>query len=166
MSHPPLVPLAGRRWMALAAGAILTLALAACSSAASPTPGSNVAASMSTAGVASATPTASAVPSASQAASARCVATPDASPNATIKIASFAFGAAVTIPVGQVVAFTNQDAVAHTVTEGTGGQAADNACVDELAGAGSSVIVTFNQPGDYQITCKIHHTMQTVVHVQ
>ena len=164
MSHPPLVPLAGRRWMALAAGVILTLALAACSTAASP--GSSVVASLSMGSVASATPTASAVPSASPAASARCAATPDATPNATIKIASFAFGPAVTITVGQVVAFTNQDGVAHTITEGTGGQAADNACVDELAGAGSSVMVTFNQPGDYQITCKIHHTMQTVVHVQ
>ncbi len=166
MSDTPMTPRTGRRWTALAAGAVLTLALAACSSAASRTPGSSVAASMSMGSVASATPTATAVPSASQAASARCAVTADASPNATIKIASFAFGPAVTITVGQVVAFTNQDGVAHTITEGTGGQAADNACVDEVAGAGSSVIVTFNQPGDYQITCKIHHTMQTVVHVE
>ncbi len=165
MSHSPMAPLPGHRWTALAAGAILTLALAACSSAASPTPGSSVAAG-STGASASAVPTATTVPSASQATSARCAATPAASANATVHIAGFSFGDAVTITAGQAVAFTNQDGVAHTVTEGTGGVAASGACVDQLVAGGSSLVVTFNQAGDYQITCKIHHTMQTVVHVQ
>jgi plastocyanin len=31
--------------------------------------------------------------------------------------------------------------------------------------ANQNVTVTFNQPGDYQITCKIHPHMQTAVHV-
>jgi plastocyanin len=28
------------------------------------------------------------------------------------------------------------------------------------------VTVTFNEPGDYDITCTIHPAMQTVVHVE
>jgi len=145
--------------MAVAA-TVLTLALAACSSAASPTPGSSAAASMSMGSVAST------APSASQSGTARCAVTSDATGSATIELASFAFGPAVTIKAGQAVVFTNKDGTAHTVTEGTGGSAASSACVDQRLAAGSSVTVTFSQPGDYQITCKIHSSMQTVVHVQ
>jgi plastocyanin len=134
MSDTRSTPLAGRRWRALAVGAVLTVTLAACASA-------------STSG------------------SARCAVSPDASPNATIQVLGLAFGAEVTIKAGQAVVFTN-GAVAHTITEGTRGKAASNACVDEPIGASKSVIVTFKEPGDYQITCTIHSSMQTVVHVQ
>jgi plastocyanin len=97
---------------------------------------------------------------------ARCEVTPDATAAATNSIASFAFGDDVTVNAGQAVAFANGDGVGHTVTEGTGGTAAANACVDQPVAAGATVTVTFNEAGDFQITCKIHHTMQTVVHVQ
>jgi len=70
------------------------------------------------------------------------------------------FGAEVTIKAGQAVVFTN-GAVAHTITEGTGGKATSNACVDEPIGAGKSVVVTFTEPGNYQITCTIDSSMQT-----
>lgn len=99
-------------------------------------------------------------------AAARCELTADASPSATITIAGSSFGDAVTISAGQAVAFTNSDSVGHTLTEGTGGQAASDACVDEPIEAGETEVVTFKEPGDYDITCKIHSTMQTVVHVQ
>jgi plastocyanin len=135
MSANRSTSLAGRQWMALAAGAVLMLALVACSS------------------------------GASQPANGRCVVTPGASPQATVKIANLAFGPAVTIKAGGAVVFINNDSTTHTVTQGTGGQAAANACVDEHVSVGQSVTVTFSQPGDYQITCTIHK-MQTVVHVQ
>ncbi len=97
---------------------------------------------------------------------ARCAFTPDGSPGATVQIASFAFGDDVTVTAGQAVVFTNQDGAGHTITEGTGGQPADGACVDESIGGGRSVIVTFTVPGDFQITCKIHPSMQAAVHVE
>jgi plastocyanin len=104
----------------------------------------------------------------------RCAATPDASPNATIEITSvplgdgstFSFGDPVTIKAGQVVVFTNGNTAPHTITEGTGGEAAAGACVDVPIATNTDVTVTFLQPGDYQITCKPHPYMQTSVHVE
>jgi len=127
--------------------ATMALALAACGGA---SPSASASASESASGSAFA---------------ARCAFTPDGSPSATVQIVSFAFGDDVTVTAGQAVVFTNQDGAGHTVTEGTGGQPADGACVDESIGGGRSVIVTFTVPGDFQITCKIHPSMQAAVHV-
>lgn len=132
-------PLAGRRWMALAAGAALTLALAACTSA---------------------SPSASPNPSGI----ARCAVIPGASTNATFQVGALSFGPSVTIKAGQAVVFTS-GAVAHTITEGTNGRAVAGACVNVPIAAFQNVVMTFNQPGDYQITCTIHPRMQTGVHV-
>ncbi len=101
----------------------------------------------------------------------RCAVTPDASPSATIGVTSdslgfFSFGAPATIKAGQAVAFTNGIGTRHTVTEGTYGQAAPNACVDVSLPTHSTVIVTFYQPGTYQITCRPHKVMQTSVTIQ
>jgi plastocyanin len=154
----------------LSAGTILALALAACS-AASPGPSTapvSSEAAVSAGASASVAPTGSAAASvsASQPATARCAVTADASPTATVHIAGFSFGAAVTVNAGQAVVFSNEDTIGHTVTEGTGGIAVADACVDASVAPGSSLVVTFSQPGDYDITCKIHHVMQTTVHVQ
>ena len=97
---------------------------------------------------------------------ARCEVTPDASPAATDTISGTSFGAEITIQAGQVVAFKNNDGFGHTVTEGTGGTAAANACVDTSIAAGGTVVVTFNTAGDYDVTCKIHSSMHNVIHVQ
>jgi plastocyanin len=134
----------------------LVLALAACSSS---SPAASVGGGQSEA------PGASQGGTASQAA-ARCEVTAGATAAATNTITSSNFGEAVTISAGEAVTFTNNDSFGHTVTEGTGGQAAADACVDEPIAAGASVTVTFNVPGDYDITCTIHSSMQTVVHVQ
>ena len=134
----------------------LVLALAACSS-------SSPAASVG--GGQSEGPGASQGGTASQGA-ARCEVTAGATAAATNTITSSNFGEAVTISAGEAVTFTNNDSFGHTVTEGTGGQATADACVDEPIAAGASVTVTFNEPGDYDITCTIHSSMQTVVHVQ
>ena len=97
---------------------------------------------------------------------AACEVTDGATAAATVTIASSSFGDEVTISAGEAVTFTNDDGVGHTVTEGTGGQAASDACVNESIAGGASVTVTFNEPGDYDITCRIHSSMQTVVHVE
>ncbi|MEO7332777.1 MAG: plastocyanin/azurin family copper-binding protein [Gemmatimonadales bacterium] len=144
-THPLQPP--NRRLRTGVAAAALALALSAC-------------------GASSASPTASHAPSASQPAAARCAVTPDATASATVQIAGRAFGGEATVAAGEAVIFSNEDGLGHTVTEGTAGAAADAACVDLPLGGGQSLIVTFNSPGDYQITCRIHRTMQTVVHVQ
>jgi len=123
----------------------LVLALAACSSS---------------------SPAESAGGGASQGGAARCEVTAGATAAATNTITSSNFGDAVTISAGEAVTFTNNDSFAHTVTEGTGGTPTSDACVDEPIAAGATVTVTFNEPGDYDITCTIHSSMQTVVHVE
>jgi plastocyanin len=138
----------------------LVLALAACSSA-SPSPSAGGAQSQA----AAASQAAASQAAASQAA-APCSVTPSATPSATDTISGSNFGAEITITAGQAVAFTNNDSFGHTITEGTGGTAAADACVDAPIGAGGTVVVTFTVAGDYQITCKIHSTMQNVIHVQ
>src|ERR1044072_2848015 len=60
-----------------------------------------------------------------------------------------------TVPAGTPVTFT--DPAGHTVTEGTDGVAVDDPIVDE--DGGSDVPVTFDQPGTYNITCKIPPSM-------
>lgn len=153
----------------VAALAALVLLLAACNSSGSPSE-EPVSQAPSSAAPASQPPASE--PAASEAApseaavSGRCGLTPDASPSATVTITGTNFGDEVTVTAGQAVAFTNADPFGHTVTEGTGGAAVIDACVDSPVGPGGTVVVTFNEAGDYQITCKVHATMQTVIHVQ
>jgi plastocyanin len=75
-----------------------------------------------------------------------------------------------TIKAGQAVAFITTGP-SPTVTEGTNGQPAASPCIDKVIGSdtnnGMSVVVTFYQPGDYNIACRvIPLEMHTVVHVQ
>ena len=113
------------------------------------------------------TPTASTAASASEApGGGRCAVQVDADPSATMQISGAAFGDEITIAFGEAVEFTNEDSVGHTVTEGTGGVAAADACVDESIAGGTSLVVRFDEPGDYQITCRIHSSMQTAIHVE
>jgi plastocyanin len=137
-ARPARAPLA----IAMTAGLLL---LAACGSGASP----SGAATQSDAGTAE-----------------RCSVSADATAADTIELAGFAFSGEATVSAGESVSFTNNDSAGHTITEGTGGTAADEACVDESIAAGATVTVTFTEPGDYQVTCKIHPAMQTVVHVE
>jgi plastocyanin len=139
-----------RQWRAalLAAVAGTALLLAACGGA-TPTPGASSDASASEA-----------------ATGARCSLQADADPAATMPISGSAFGDEITIAAGEAVEFANEDSVGHTVTEGTGGVADADACVDESIAGGTSLVVKFSEPGDYQITCRIHSAMQTVIHVE
>ncbi|HEU4863199.1 MAG TPA: cupredoxin domain-containing protein [Candidatus Limnocylindria bacterium] len=72
----------------------------------------------------------------------------------------------LTITAGTTVLFLNADSYTHTVTEGTGGQAVDDPIVDREIAQNRSVRVTFDEPGTYDITCKIHPSMQLTVTVE
>jgi plastocyanin len=137
----------GPRTKTLAASAFLGFAISAC---------------------AAGGPTNSAQQGPSQDPSARCELTPDAvaTATATIVLRNRAYGPAVTVQVGQAVAFKNQDTTTHTVTEGIGGHAADNSCARQRLRPVGTAAVTFHLRGDYPFTCTIHASMQTTVHVR
>ena len=85
----------------------------------------------------------------------------------TVRIDGSAFDPMeLTIAVGTEVRFVNADSFAHTVTEGTGGTAVADPIVDEEIERNGTVRVTFDEPGTYEITCKIHPTMQMTITVE
>ena len=87
-------------------------------------------------------------------------------PSITITSTS-SFGATeVTVPAGQMLTVINNSPAAHTFTEGQNGNAAADARVDEQIPAGETVQVSFPEPGDYDVTCLFHSTMNMVVHVE
>ena len=72
----------------------------------------------------------------------------------------------LTIAAGTTALFLNADSYAHTVTEGTGGQAADDPIVDRQLEGNRTVRVTFDEPGTYEITCELHPSMQMTITVE
>jgi plastocyanin len=73
-------------------------------------------------------------------------------------IANLAFDpAAITVPTGTTVAWTNDDAVPHTVTSTEG--AFDSGIFDP----GGSFSFTFNEPGSFGYICQLHPQMQGTV---
>ena len=72
----------------------------------------------------------------------------------------------LTIEVGTTVLFLNADSFAHTVTEGTDGQAVDGPVVDRELAGNRTARVTFDEPGTYDITCRIHPSMQMTIVVE
>ncbi|HLE59270.1 MAG TPA: plastocyanin/azurin family copper-binding protein [Candidatus Limnocylindria bacterium] len=153
-----------RPLVAGAALAVTAVLLAACgASSPSPTQGASQEPSAPASVPAS---VAESVPASVVEPAARCAETPEATPATSVEIAQFSFGDDITVDAGSAVAFGNEDTVGHTVTEGTDGQAAQDACVNKGLSGGGIVVVTFTEVGDYQITCRIHRTMQMVVHVQ
>ena len=82
----------------------------------------------------------------------------------TVSLAGGAFApSSLTIPVGTTVTFT--DTVGHTVTEGTNGTAVDDPIVDEQGGE-EPIIVSFDEAGTFDITCKIHPAMNMTITVE
>ena len=113
-------------------------------------------------------PSPEATPSATAEASSTPTATESAAPSTeevTVERSQFVPGE-LTIAAGTVVTFVNLDSFAHTVTEGSGGQAADDPAADEMLEADASVDVTFDEPGIYEITCRFHPTMQMTIVVE
>ena len=81
----------------------------------------------------------------------------------TVSLSGGAFSpSTLTIPAGTTVTFT--DTTGHTVTEGSDGQAVDDPIVDESGRA--DVVVTFDEAGTFDITCKIHPAMNMTITVE
>lgn len=140
---------------ALAMLAALTLALAACSSTQQESAAASASASASAAGSSAA---ASAAESAEPA--------EPAGPEEVRIVASEYTPDELTVATGTEVVFVNDDSFAHTVTEGTDGQAADDAFVDEEVAGSGEVRVTFDEAGTFDITCRFHPEMQMTVTVE
>jgi len=84
-----------------------------------------------------------------------------------VTLEDFAFDQTeLTIPAGTRVSFVNSDSAAHTVTEGTDGEAVDGAIIDDEIAANQSTSHTFDEPGTYQITCLFHPTMNMTITVE
>lgn len=143
----------------------VSVGLTACSSVARPTPSATPATSGPSGDTVTTAPI---LPIATDVGPVRCALTPGATASATIvvlqdKLGFFDFSDPVTIATGQAVVFPNGNGALHTVTEGTYGEAAPGACVDANQPTHSSVTVTFYVPGEYQITCRFHRSMETAV---
>lgn len=170
VSHP------GAERLTIAAAVVLAAMLAACGSDVGSSPGGGTPTGPIASATAPVTATAAAIataatPSANADGPARCAVTSDAAPSATIGVVwddlGFPdFGDPVTVKVGQAVAFVNDNQATHTVTEGTYAEPAPNACVDVTLPVNTTVVVTFNEPGTYQFTCRPHKVMQTSVVVE
>ena len=128
--------------------AIMTLVLAACGSTAESTPAGD--------GGAESTPTGDG----------GAESTPAGDGETTGNSVSLAGGqfapGRLTIAAGDTVTFT--DTAGHTVTEGSNGTPDDDPIVDESGGA--DIEVTFDEPGTYNITCKIHPDMNMTITVE
>lgn len=72
----------------------------------------------------------------------------------------------LTVEAGTEVTFVNSSGLPHTVTHGTSGRAVEDPAFDRPVSDGGSVAITFDEPGTYEITCKIHPTMQMTVTVE
>ena len=70
------------------------------------------------------------------------------------------------IAAGTEVTFSNDSGLPHTVTHGTGGQPVDDPAFDQPISDGGTVTITFDEPGTYEVTCKIHPEMQMTVIVE
>ena len=111
----------------------------------------------------------STAPAASESAAASEAAEPSEAAGAeeTVRLAQFAFDPEeLTIAVGTTVNFVNADSAAHTVTEGTDGTAVADPIIDEELEQGGSASYTFDEAGTYDITCKIHPSMQLTITVE
>ena len=139
-----------RRRLALGAGiASLVLAASACA-----TTGSSSA------------PAATATTAESMAASESAAASMGEGPSVTITSTS-SFGATeATVPAGATLTVINNSSAPHTFTEGENGGEADDARVNEDIATGATVQVSFPEPGDYNVTCLFHSSMNMVVHVE
>ena len=156
MTHSRPAPsarhLAGVSWTLIA-----MLALAACSPSAS-------ASAPAESGAASVAASAAEPPAESAAASpSEAVAVGG---DTTVTISGRSFGGDITISAGSSVTFVNEDEFGHTATNGVDGVAAADALFDVSLPAGAtSEPIVFDSPGVYEVTCKVHPTMNMTITV-
>ena len=81
--------------------------------------------------------------------------------SAVVKIDNFSFGpAAVTVPVGTTVTWTNQDDIPHTVVS------TDNVFKSKALDTDDKFSFVFTKPGTYSYFCSIHPKMTGQIIVQ
>ena len=84
-----------------------------------------------------------------------------------VKLSGFQFQpATLTITAGTKVTFQNMDGTEHTVTNGKDGTPDANPLFDMPVASGASVDFTFTTAGTFNVTCKIHHSMNLTITVQ
>jgi plastocyanin len=80
---------------------------------------------------------------------------------ADVKIDNFSFGpAAVTVPVGTTITWTNHDDIPHTVVS------TDGVFKSKVLDTDEKFSFTFDKPGSYAYFCSIHPKMTGKVVVQ
>lgn len=85
----------------------------------------------------------------------------------TVTLSGLAFSpTSLTVKAGTTVTFKNSDSVDHTVTNGKDGKPDANAAFDKSLPTGQSVDITFSTAGTFNVTCKIHSSMNMTVTVQ
>lgn len=90
-----------------------------------------------------------------------------ASGGTTVKLSGLRFDpATLSVKVGTKVTFQNMDSVDHTVTNGKDEKPEANPLFDMKAPAGTSVDFTFTTAGTFNVTCKIHDSMNMTITVQ
>jgi plastocyanin len=72
----------------------------------------------------------------------------------------------LSIPAGTEVSFVNNSGLPHTITHGTGGRAVDDPAFDRPVGDGGTVTIVFDEPGTFDVTCRIHPSMQMTITVE
>jgi len=106
-------------------------------------------------------------PRESQAAESQAAESQPATGGTTVTMSGSSFGVAeITVAVSNVT-FVNEDGVGHVVAEGeNGSEAADPRITKATIAGGAQADIAFGAPGDYNITCLIHGSMNMVVHVE
>lgn len=90
-----------------------------------------------------------------------------ASGGTVVKLTGFQFQpSSLTISAGTKVTFQNMDSTDHTVTNGKDGTPDANPLFDMPVSSGASVDFTFTKAGTFNVTCKIHHSMNMTITVQ
>jgi plastocyanin len=88
-------------------------------------------------------------------------------PDATVSIASAAFSpGSTTISVGDVVQWTNNDAIPHTVTAGSSGSPNPDLFHSGTLSQTDTVCLRFDVAGSYPFYCQIHTSMTGSVTVE
>jgi plastocyanin len=88
----------------------------------------------------------------------------DARP-AAVEVRTFQFHeAAIEVPVGAEVVWSNRDAIEHTVTSGAP-DSTDGAFAGQLADSGATFSHVFDQAGTYRYFCDRHHFMRGEIRV-
>lgn len=106
-------------------------------------------------------------PSVEESAEESAEASEDGGEETLVTLSGFAFQPTeLTVSVGDTVRFINEDSAPHTVTEGTNGNADADAAFNEQVNGGEWIEVTFDEAGDFNVTCLFHSNMNMVVHVE